>query len=103
MILPADGVPLPFGARWVGGAMAACPDGIPWQRVVNGRGRISLRKEGAIRQKMLLEQEGVSFGPEGRIDFDRFGWNGPDVGWREKRGLKKPPPLAPPFQAKLKY
>ena len=23
-----------FGARWVGGAMAACPGDVPWQRVV---------------------------------------------------------------------
>ncbi len=23
-----------YGPRWVGGSMAACPDGIPWQRVI---------------------------------------------------------------------
>ena len=83
--------------------MAACPDGIPWQRVVNGRGRISLRGESAIKQRMLLEEEGIFFEPEGRIDFDRFGWNGPDDVWREKRGLKKPPPLTPPFQTEFKF
>ena len=24
--------------RWVGSAMAACPDDVPWQRVINAQG-----------------------------------------------------------------
>ena len=32
-----------YGPRWVGGAMAACPDDVPWQRVINSQGKISLR------------------------------------------------------------
>ena len=27
-----------FAPRWVGGAMAACPDDVPWQRVINSQG-----------------------------------------------------------------
>jgi len=65
-----------FGARWVGGAMASCPDDVPWQRVINSQGKISLR-EGAERQRQLLEEEGVQFDDRDRVDLRRFGWNGP--------------------------
>jgi methylated-DNA-protein-cysteine methyltransferase related protein len=62
-----------FGARWVGSAMAACPDDVPWQRVINSKGEISLRA-GAERQRHLLEAEGVLFDDRGRVDLKRFGW-----------------------------
>jgi methylated-DNA-protein-cysteine methyltransferase-like protein len=64
-----------FGARWVGAAMAACPPDVPWQRVVNSKGEISPRP-GAQHQRQLLEAEGVTFDPKGRIDLTRFGWAG---------------------------
>lgn len=68
----------PWGARWVGAAMAACPQDVPWQRVVNSQGKISLRGEGgSLNQRLLLEQEGVEFDQFGRIDLKRFGWEGP--------------------------
>ena len=41
------------GARWVGGAMAACPDDVPWQRVINSKGEISERT-GARARGLLL-------------------------------------------------
>jgi methylated-DNA-protein-cysteine methyltransferase-like protein len=82
-----------FGARWVGGAMAACPDDVPWQRVINAQGKISPRP-GAERQRPLLEEEGVSFDERDKIDFDRYGWNGPDPEWCHARGLFPPPPLS---------
>jgi methylated-DNA-protein-cysteine methyltransferase-like protein len=62
-----------FAARWVGGAMAACPEGVPWQRVVNSQGQISSRP-GAEKQRQLLEEEGVLFDEKGRIDLKRFVW-----------------------------
>lgn len=65
-----------FGPRWVGGAMAACPDGVPWQRVINSKGEISQRP-GAQKQKELLLEEGVVFNEKGRIDFKKYGWKGP--------------------------
>jgi methylated-DNA-protein-cysteine methyltransferase-like protein len=63
-----------FGPRWVGGAMAACPDDVPWQRVINARGEISPRP-GASKQRELLDGEGVIFNEKGRIDLKKFGWD----------------------------
>jgi methylated-DNA-protein-cysteine methyltransferase related protein len=68
-----------FAPRWVGGAMAACPDDVPWQRVINSKGEISERA-GAEKQRLLLEQEGVQFDAKNRIDLKKYGWNGPGDG-----------------------
>ena len=65
-----------FGARWVGSAMAACPDDIPWHRVINAQGKISLRGGGDNLQRQLLEDEGVSFDERGRINLIHYQWNG---------------------------
>ncbi len=62
-----------YGARWVGAAMAACPDDVPWQRVINAKGEISVRA-GAEQQRRLLEAEGVVFNERSRVDLARFGW-----------------------------
>ena len=64
---------LTLGPRWVGSAMAKCPDDVPWQRVVNSKGEISPRP-GADEQRRLLEEEGIEFDARGRIDLSRFGW-----------------------------
>ena len=63
-------------ARLVGYAMHALPTGsrVPWQRVINARGEISLPGSSAVRQRELLEREGVRFDAKGRIDLDRFLW-----------------------------
>lgn len=63
-----------FGPRWVGGAMAACPDNVPWQRVINSQGRISERP-GASKQRQLLKNEGIEFIKD-RIDLKKYGWQG---------------------------
>ena len=79
MISPPVGVDLDsykaFSPRWVGGAMAACPDDVPWQRVINSQGKISERP-GAERQRELLEEEGVEFVKD-KVDFKKYGWKGP--------------------------
>jgi methylated-DNA-protein-cysteine methyltransferase-like protein len=79
MIPPPGGMDakgyLAFSPRWVGGAMAGCPDNVPWQRVVNAQGKISLRP-GAEKQRELLEAEGVEFDDRGRIDMKIYGWEG---------------------------
>jgi len=62
-----------FGPRWVGGAMAACPEDVPWQRVINAKGEISQRP-GADKQRELLEEEGVIFSDKGRVDLKKFEW-----------------------------
>lgn len=70
------------GPRVVGYAMAALPEGsgVPWQRVVNHKGEISLRKggigSGELRQRQALEAEGVYFNLKGRIDLKKYGWPG---------------------------
>lgn len=68
----------PGNAREVGFALAALPEGteLPWQRVINARGEVSPRRESGRDgfQRHLLEEEGVPFGPGGRVDLERFGW-----------------------------
>ncbi|KAA0254060.1 MAG: cysteine methyltransferase [Chloroflexi bacterium] len=66
-----------FGALWVSNAVAASPNEVPWQRVVNSKGQITER-DGleAKRHKLMLEDEGVLFNPRGRIDMRKYGWNG---------------------------
>jgi methylated-DNA-protein-cysteine methyltransferase-like protein len=65
-------------ARQVGYALHALPDGspVPWHRVINARGEISLRSEPGWEgyQRFLLEEEGVDFDLAGRVDLDRFLW-----------------------------
>src|SRR5687768_4284084 len=69
---------LPRHARHVGWALHALPSGspLPWHRVLNARGAISLRgRDGAeVTQRMRLEREGVRFDARGRVPLDRFGW-----------------------------
>jgi methylated-DNA-protein-cysteine methyltransferase-like protein len=64
------------GARQVGYALHALPEhtAVPWHRVVNVRGAISLRGGGDATQRILLEREGVAFGAGGRIDLAVHGW-----------------------------
>jgi methylated-DNA-protein-cysteine methyltransferase-like protein len=67
-------------ARTVGWALGALPreraDEVPWWRVINAAGRISISSwpGAADAQRARLEAEGVVFGPDGRTDLDRFGW-----------------------------
>ena len=71
-------------ARMVGYAMAALKRGtapdVPWQRVINAQGKISIHGDGFgnAMQLELLKQEGVIFGENGRVDFSTYGWPGPD-------------------------
>lgn len=60
-------------ARWVGYAMARCPEDVPWHRVINHKGGLSLRP-GHEHQKALLEDEGVEFEATGTVDLARYGW-----------------------------
>jgi methylated-DNA-protein-cysteine methyltransferase-like protein len=62
----------------VGYALAALPEGsdVPWQRVINHQGKISPHGAGfgSAMQRSLLEEEGIRFDLQGRIDFEKYGW-----------------------------
>ena len=68
---------IPNGARFAGSVLRDLPAGsrIPWHRVINAQGRISLPggSPSAERQRVLLLDEGVAV-VDGRIDRKRFGW-----------------------------
>lgn len=66
---------LPRRARLVGRVLANLPPNskVPWYRVINARGEISLEGAAAARQRRLLVREGVSFNERGRIDLRRHG------------------------------
>jgi len=65
-------------ARRVGRALRGLPPEtrIPWHRVINARGRISLPTGSTAHntQRQRLEAEGVCFRSNGSIDLTRFGW-----------------------------
>jgi methylated-DNA-protein-cysteine methyltransferase related protein len=69
---------IPRQPRRVGYALSALPtnSGVPWHRVINAKGEISLRSGGCRDpvQRRLLKQEGVIFDRSGRISLDRFRW-----------------------------
>ena len=76
-------------ARMIGYALAALSGSdraVPWQRVLNRAGTLSERSGGGgtSRQRRALEAEGVLFDAHGRVDFDTFGWDGPDIDWLER-------------------
>ncbi len=52
------------------------PGEIPCHRVVNRNGETSkaFAFGGSDMQRTLLEEEGVSFLPDGRVDLQKFGW-----------------------------
>ena len=69
----------PGHARQVGYALYALrPNSdVPWHRVVNARGRLSLGAvvpEGDVEQRIRLEIEGVEFDAEGRIALKLYQW-----------------------------
>lgn len=63
------------GARAVGYAMAACPNGrgIPWHRVIGAGGRLLIPEPYGAKQRMMLETEGVALNGF-RIDMKIYGW-----------------------------
>lgn len=75
-------------ARMVGYAMAALQPGmdVPWQRVINAKGRVSPHGfgYGSARQRMLLEEEGIVFRPDDTIDMDTYNWLPADSFRREE-------------------
>ena len=70
----------PRQARTVGWALYSTPEwlDIPWHRVVNSSGGISTRHTigGLNIQRKLLEDEGIVFNKDGRLNLKRYRWIG---------------------------
>ncbi len=67
----------PRAARQVAWVLhsSSAADKLPWHRVVNRNGRISLKPYAGYEiQKQRLQQEGVVFDEEDAIDLDRYLW-----------------------------
>jgi methylated-DNA-protein-cysteine methyltransferase-like protein len=67
----------PRAARQVAWILHSCSkkDNLPWHRVINSKGRISLPHDGGYEiQKKLLELEGVVFNEDDLINLDKYIW-----------------------------
>jgi methylated-DNA-protein-cysteine methyltransferase-like protein len=68
----------PKGARLVSYILhsSSKKDNLPWHRIINRKGMISLKKGyGYEIQYQLLKDEGISFDDYATIDLKKFGWN----------------------------
>lgn len=69
----------PNGSRGVGWILNSSSEAhkLPWQRVINSRGKISFPIKSAEYklQWSLLKKEGVKFSEDGIIDLSKFGWS----------------------------
>ena len=66
---------LPRGARRVGRILSNLPAGtrLPWHRVVNAQGRVSLPGSAGVQQRRRLRGEGIVM-RDGRVDLAQFRW-----------------------------
>ena len=65
--------------RAVGWIMHRCPEDVPWQRVVNASGGFSTDRLPDFPkglQRAMLEAEGVEVGTNGRLELERYRWEG---------------------------
>jgi len=54
---------------------SSCKENLPWHRVINSKGYISLKpKHGYELQKKLLKKEGIIFKENDCIDLERYLW-----------------------------
>jgi methylated-DNA-protein-cysteine methyltransferase related protein len=70
-----------MGPRWVGAAMRSLKNiDIPWWRVLNAQGQISLPEgsSNALEQRHRLEDEGVVFDKQDRLNLAVVGWQPDD-------------------------
>lgn len=69
---------LPRGARLVGGVLHHAEEELPWHRIVNREGFLSIRCFGHPKslQKALLEGEGVEVSKDFVVDLNKYGWWG---------------------------
>ena len=69
-----------YSGRVAGFAMASLrwrnEEDVPWQRVINRLGKLSLRSFDGGLQRSLLEGEGVEFDAHATINLAKFQWDG---------------------------
>ena len=84
-------------ARVVGYAMAACPDDVPWQRVINAQGKVSPRADswGTEVQRLRLEEEGIVFTADHKVNLAEVRWSGPGLEWLLENGFTPHEPNPP--------
>src|SRR5690349_1681308 len=79
--------------RLVGYALHALPASttVPWHRVINARGMVSIRSDrtASLSQRLLLEREGIVFDARGRLSLVRFGWR-PAPGGKQRATTRRP-------------
>lgn len=68
--------------RLVGYALYKVTDDmeVPWHRVINAKGEISyspVRNGADYLQQALLEDEGITFNPKGKINLSEYRWHPP--------------------------
>ncbi len=70
-----------ISAQMVGFALASlrerpAEEQVPWQRVINAKGKISPHGYGfgSAVQRQLLEEEGIRFDANDCVDFSIYGW-----------------------------
>jgi methylated-DNA-protein-cysteine methyltransferase related protein len=93
----AKALRLPGGARAVGYAMAACPNGrgIPWHRVIGAGGRTRLPEPYASLQRRLLTSERVVVDGT-RIDMKLYSWTPKKPRGSSRKSKRKPARRAKP-------
>lgn len=66
----------PRAARQVGGVLSRLPEGttLPWHRVVNRHGTISLQGDRLLRQRDALAAEGIEVSDDGQLDLEAYRW-----------------------------
>lgn len=67
----------PYGARQVSWILHSLSKkhNLPWHRVINSQGKISLPKPGYDLQKKLLVLEGIKFSQNDKIELKKYLWN----------------------------
>jgi methylated-DNA-protein-cysteine methyltransferase related protein len=87
----AEALRLPGGARAIGYAMAACPNGrgIPWHRVLGAEGRTRMPEPYASLQRRLLASERVAFDGS-KIDMKLYGWTPKKARNNSRKSKRKP-------------
>ncbi len=66
---------VPKGEDRLFSVLKKLPEGstLPWHRVINRHGEISLQGEDFKRQRQALLAEGIIF-KKGKVDLEKYGW-----------------------------